>query len=186
MQKKDYLIVALLPLALLLIPLTGQLTVSGWHWKWNDFLMAWVIFSITTWFCRFLMTRPMANLAYKAGVALAVLAGFLIFWITAAVQIIGDENPGNILYLGVILTGLTGVGLARFKPAGMARAAFITAAVTFLVPVIAFIFWPVDFSPGAEKVFFLNGIFVLMFAAAGLLFRHAAVSTRVPTPSSQT
>ena len=39
MKNKDYLIVALLPLALLLIPLTGQLTVDGWHWKWNDFVV---------------------------------------------------------------------------------------------------------------------------------------------------
>lgn len=34
-----------------------------------------------------------------------------------------------------ILTGLIGVGLTRFKPAGMARAAFATALATF-------IFWP--------------------------------------------
>jgi len=174
MKRKDHLIVALLPLALLLVPLTGQLTVDGWHWKWNDFVFAWVVFTLTTFVFRFLVTRPMANLTYKAGVALAVLAGFLVFWITAAVQIIGDENPANILYLGVILTGLGGVALARFKPAGMAKAAFATAAVTFVVPVVGLILKPTDFSPGIPQVFLLNGVFVLMFVVAGLLLRHSA------------
>ena len=174
MKNKDYLIVAFLPLALLLIPFTGNLTVEGWNWTWTDFVFAWVVFSLTTFFYRFLVTRGVANFAYKAGVALAVLAGFLVFWITAAVQIIGDENPANILYLGVILTGLGGVALARFRPAGMAKAAFATAAVTFVVPVVGVILKPSDFSPGIPQVFMLNGYFVLMFAASGLLFRQAA------------
>lgn len=173
MKTKDHLIVALLPLALLLIPLTGQLTVDGWNWTGSDFVFAWVVFSVTTFFFRFLVTRPMANLAYKAGVALAVLAGFLVFWITAAVQIIGDENPANVLYLGVILTGLGGVALSRFQPAGMAKAAFATAAVTFVVPIVGLILNPSDFSPGIPQVFLLNGFFVVMFIASGLLLRHA-------------
>lgn len=174
MKRKDCLIVALLPLALLLIPLAGQLTVNGWHWTWTDFLFAWVVFSITTLLYRFLVTRPAANSAYKAGAALAVVAGFLVFWITAAVQIIGDENPANILYFGVILTGLGGVALARFRPAGMAKAAFATAAVTFVIPIVGIVLASADFSPGIPQVFLLNGCFALMFAAAGLLFLHSA------------
>lgn len=173
MKKKDFLIVALLPLALLLIPITGQLSVEGWHWTWTDFVFAWVVFALTTFIYRLMVTRRVANLAYRLGAGLAVAAGFLIFWITAAVQIIGDENPGNILYLGVILTGLVGVGLARFKPAGMAKAAFAAAAATFLVPIVAVIAWPADFSPGVPQVFLLNSGFVLMFALSGLLFRYA-------------
>lgn len=180
MKTKDYLIVALLPLALLLIPLTGNLTVEGWHWTWSDFVFAWVVFSVTTFLFRFLVTRPMANLAYKAGVALALLTGFLVFWITAAVQIIGDENPANLLYLGVILTGLGGVALARFRPAGMAKAAFATAAVTFVVPIVGLILKPSDFSPGIPQVFLLNGGFVLMFAVSGVLFRYAAGRREIP------
>jgi hypothetical protein len=173
MKTKDLLLIALVPLALLLIPLTGQLTVDGWNWTGGDFVFAWVIFSLTTFAYRFLVTRPVTNFAYKAGVALAVMAGFLVFWFTAAVQIIGDENPANLLYLGVILTGLSGVALARFQPRGMAKAAFATAGVTFLVPIVGLILNPSDFSPGIPQVFLLNGIFVLMFAASGLLFRHA-------------
>jgi hypothetical protein len=185
MKRKDYLIVALLPLALLLIPLTGQLTVDGWHWKWNDFVFAWVVFSITTLFFRFLVTRPLANLAYKAGVALAVLAGFLVFWITAAVQIIGDENPGNLLYLLTLLGGFVGVGLARFQPAGLARVAFSMAAALILIPAISFLLWPVDFNPGYAKVQILSSGFAAMFAASGLLLRHAAGPGKVHAAPTQ-
>jgi hypothetical protein len=174
MKTKDYLIIALVPLALLLIPFTGQLTVEGWNWTWHDFLFAWVVFSVATFVFRLIVSRKFANLAYKAGAALAVLTGFLVFWVTAAVQIIGDDNPANILYLGVILTGLIGVGLARFEPRGMANAAYATAAANFLVPVIGYLVAPHEFSPGVVPVFFLNGCFVLMFVVSGLLFRYSA------------
>ncbi len=174
MKRKDYLIVALVPLALLLIPLTGRLTVDGWNWKWHDFVMAWAVFSITTFFLRFLMTRPVANFAYKAGAALAVVTGFLITWITLAVQIIGEDNPGNGLYLLTILGGFIGVGVSRFQPAVLARVALAMAAALLLIPVIALLRWPADFSPGYPKVQLLSAGFAALFIASGLLFRRAA------------
>jgi hypothetical protein len=178
MKRKDTLIIALVPPALLLIPLTGQLTVDGWNWTWHDFLMAWVVFTLTTAFLRFLMTRPLANFAYKAGVALAVITGFLITWITLAVQIIGDDNPGNGLYLLTILGGFIGVGVSRFQPAVLARVAFTMAAALLLIPVVSVLAWPADFNPGYPKVQLLSAGFAAMLLASGLLLRHAAGQTR--------
>ena len=175
MKTKDFLIVALAPLPVLLIPLIGVMVSSEWKWTVSDFIVAWCLLAGTTFAYRLLATRKAANLAYRAGAGLAVAAGFFLTWINLAVQIIGDENPAFILYFLVILVGLAGVGLARFRPAGMANAAFATAAATFLVPVIAVILWPSDFSPGVPQVFALNFAFVLMFAAAGALFRRAAM-----------
>lgn len=180
MKQKDYLIVALVPLALLLIPLTGQFTVSGWNWSRMDFLFAWVVFSVTTWFYRFLVTRQVANFAYKAGVALAVMAGFLITWVSLAVQIIGDDNPGNLLYLLTILAGFIGVGVARFQPAGLAKLAFGMAAALVLIPAVSVAMWPGDFNPGYAKVQILSSCFAAMFAGSGLFFRRAA-SQRIVT-----
>jgi hypothetical protein len=174
MKTKDYLIVALLPLALLLVPVTGKFTLDGWNWSGSDYFFAWVVFTVTTFVFRFLVSRPMANFAYKAGVALAVLAGFLIFWITAAVQIIGDENPGNGLYLLTILGGFIGVCVARFRPAGLARVAFAMAAALILIPAVSVLLWPVDFNPGYAKVQILSSGFAALFLGSGLLFRHAA------------
>ncbi|HEY8993473.1 MAG TPA: hypothetical protein VIM71_02210 [Lacunisphaera sp.] len=178
MQKKDCLIVALAPLPVLAIPLVGNSVSEEWNWTWHDFVFAWVVLTGTTFVYRLMATRMDSTVIYRLGAGLAVAAGFLITWLTAAVQIIGDDNPGNILYAGVILTGLTGVALARFKPAGMARAAFATAFATILVPIIAAVFWPADFSPGMVPVFLLNGFFALMFVGSGLLFRRAARKSR--------
>jgi hypothetical protein len=178
MKTKDTLIVALVPLVLLLIPLAGSLTVEGWNWKWHDFLMAWAVFTFTTWFLRFLVTRPVANFAYKAGAALAVITGFLITWITMAVQIIGDDNPGNGLYLLTILGGFIGVGLARFRPAGLAWVAFTMAVVLVAIPAVSVLLWPGDFNPGYPKAQILSTGFAAMFTVSGLLFRHAAGQNR--------
>lgn len=177
MKHKDFLIIALVPPALLLVPLAGSLTVEGWNWTWHDFLMAWAVFTFTTFFLRFLVTRPMANFAYKAGAAIAVVTGFLITWVTLAVQIIGDDNPGNLLYFLALLGGFVGVGLSRFRSAGLAKVAFALAGVLLLIPVVSVAFWPDDFNPGYPGVQLLSSIFATLFAASGLLFRHAAVGT---------
>jgi hypothetical protein len=174
MKPKDYLVIALVPLALLLIPLTGNLTVEGWNWSPGDFLLAYVVFALTTFAYRLLATRAWANLAYRLGAALGVLAGFLMFWITIAVGIIGEDNPANLLYPLAILGGAIGLGVAQFKARGVAKVAFGMAGAVFLIPIAAVAFWPADFSPGVTKVFILNGVFVLLFTASGLCFRHAA------------
>jgi hypothetical protein len=182
MKTKDYLIVALAPTPALLIALWGNTYVDGWNWNPGSFVFAWVVIAGATFIYRLLATRTFANLAYRLGAGLAVLAGFLVFWVTAAVQIIGEENPANPLYVLALLIGLIGVGLSRFQPARLAKAAFATAAALFLIPVIAVIFWPADFSPGVPQVFALNSGFVLMFVVSGLLFRSAA---RIGIPMNQ-
>jgi hypothetical protein len=174
MKTKDYLIVALAPLSVLTIPLVGVLVSEEWKWTFFDFAVAWVILAGTTFAFRFLATRQVANFAYRAGAGLAVAAGFLITWVSLAVQIIGDDNPGNLLYFLVILGGIIGVGVARFQPTGLARLAFGMAATLLLIPVISVLAWPADFNPGFPKVFLLNSFFVALFAGSGLLFRHAA------------
>jgi hypothetical protein len=62
----------------------------------------------------------------------------------------------------------------------MARAAFATAAAIFLIPIVAVLCWPTDFSPGVPQVFALNFIFVLLFAGAGLFFRRAGSNRPEP------
>ena len=48
----------------------------------------------------------------------------------------------------------------------------------------AVVLWPTDFSPGVPQVFALNFGFVLMFAAAGALFRRAAAESNHASLSS--
>lgn len=174
MQTKDYLISTLAPLAVLIIPLVGNLTVEGWNWTWSDFVVAWVLLAFAAGLLRLLMTRTWSNFAYKTGAALAVGAGFLLFWINLAVQIIGDENPGNLLYFLTIAGGLVGVARSRLAPVNLARVAFGMAAVLLVIPAVSFVFWPADFNPGYPRVQILSACFAAVFAGSGLLFRRAA------------
>lgn len=182
MKNKDYLIVALAPPVVLLIPLIGNLVSKEWNWSASDFAFMWVLLAGTTFLYRLLVTRQLANLPYRLGAGLAVAAGFLLIWVSLAVAVIGHDNPANALYLGVIVIGLVGTGLAQFRPRGMARAAFAAAVATFFVPIVAWFVQPNDFSPGVMQVFMLNFCFVAMFAGAGLLFQHSA-SRRADLPS---
>jgi hypothetical protein len=175
MKTKDWLIVALAPTPVLLIAAYGNRYVEGWNWNPGSFVFAWVVIAGATFLYRLLATRKFATLAYRLGAGLAILAGFMIFWASAAVQIIGEENPANPLYVLVLLASLVGVGFTRFQPRRLAHTALATAVAIFLIPVIALIFWPADFSPGVLKVFLLNGAFTAMFVVSGLLFRRAAV-----------
>ena len=186
MKTKDFLIVALVPLLILAIPLVAMQFTREVNWTLSDFITMWVVLTGTMLTYRLLATRKGTSLTYRLGAGLAVATGFLLTWVNLAVQIIGHDNPANVLYLGVILLGLAGVGFSRFQPAGLARTAFVAAGATFLVPVIAVFSWRGDFSPGILQVFVLNGFFVVMFACSGLLFRHAAgrtSTTGTPQPA---
>lgn len=178
MKTKDYLITALAPCAVLLIPLVAMRFTDEVKWTLSDFVVMWFVLAGPVFLYRLLATRAWANFAYKAGAGLAVLGGFLITWVNLAVQIIGDDNPGNLLYFLALLGGLIGVGLARFQPRGLAKVAFALAGVLLLIPAVSYAFWPGDFSPGFARVFMLNGAFVLIFTASGLCFLGAAGQAR--------
>lgn len=185
MKRRDFLIMLAVPSVLIVLPLIGSLTVDGWNWKWNDFLAAWTIFAVTTAFFRLLVLKSAGNWAYQAAAALAVLTGFLITWVTMAVQIIGEDNPGNGLYLLTVLGGLIGVLVARFRPAGLSLVAFGMSAALLVIPAVAVIRWPADFSPGYARIQFGSAVLAAIYATAGLLFRRAARITAGARTCSQ-
>ena len=87
-----------------------------------------------------LAARKTGNIAYRAAVGVALAAALLLVWINLAVGIIGNEdNPANLMYIGVLAVGTIGAIIARFQPHGMARALFATALAQGLVVVIALI-----------------------------------------------
>lgn len=108
---------------LLVLPL-----VAGAPWTASDFVfMGLLLGGVGLAFE--LIVRRSGSLAYRAGAALALLAAFLTVWVNGAVGMIGSEdNPYNLLFLGVLLVALAGAILARLEPAGMARA-MVAAAI---------------------------------------------------------
>lgn len=112
---------------LLLLPLVAMQFTEEVRWSPGDFIFAALMFG-TVGAAFELTIRSTRNWAYRAGVACALGASFLIVWAGGAVGMIGDEdNPYNLLFLGVIVVALVGSVVARFRARGMAVAMGVAA-----------------------------------------------------------
>ena len=123
-----------------------------------------------------LAARSTRNTAYRAAVGVAVVAAFILIWMNLAVGIIGSEdNPANLMYVGVLAVGIVGAVIVRFEAPGMARALTATALAQALVGAVALVArlgstganWP-----GA--IVFLTGLFGALWLLSAWLFRKAA------------
>jgi hypothetical protein len=104
------------------------------------------------------------NSAYRVGVGIAIAAALLLLWMQGALAT-EDDSPG-LIFFGVLLVGIIGVGIARFQPQGMACA---TALAQALVAVIAMMAWKQYL-----EILILNGFFITLWVGSALLFRKAA------------
>lgn len=158
--------------ALLLTPLVAMQFTDEVKWDGPDFIFMGALFgSIGLGFE--LAVRKSGNWAYRLGAGIALVSAFLLVWINAAVGIIGDDNPLNLLYGGVIAVGLAGAIGAGFRAEGMARAMLAAAVAQALVAVVVFVAAPHE-PPGQIPILLLNGFFVMLLAIAAALFRKAA------------
>lgn len=105
--------------------------------------------------------------SYRVAVGIAVAAALLVVWMQGAVAT-EDDSPG-LIFFGVLVVGIIGAIIARFRPLGMARALFATAVAQALVAVIAMIAWKQYF-----EISILNGFFIALWIGSALLFRRAA------------
>ncbi len=178
-MKKSIFRLAIGTCLFLLIPLAltirdGNVPNVGWNWSPGDFIFAFVLIFGTGMAYQILLKKVPGNWVYKAAAGIALLTGFALIWINAAVGIVG-EGPINMLYVVAVLIGISLSLSGRLEPTGMSRALFSTAFVVALIPFIALIIGMPDFSPGTLRVFFLNSVFVLLFISSGILFRRANV-----------
>jgi len=181
MQSKSIVRVVLTTAFLLLLPLLAMQFTDEVAWSLADFVVAGALL-LGAGFTYELVARKGGHIAYRAAVGLALAAALLLVWMNLAVGIIGSEDdPANLMYLGVLAVGLIGAVIARLEQRGMARALFATALAQALVPVIALIIWKPSItsdasgwgSAGVLGVFGLNAFFVMLFVGSALLFRRA-------------
>ena len=174
---------AIVVAALLLIPLVLTLLGSGvngegFHWTLIDFVvMGGLLFGVGLAYE--LVARRSEKTVYRAAFAVGIVTAFFLAWVNGAVGIIGNENqPANLLYVGVIAVGIIGAIIARLQSHGMARALFAAAITQMSVPVIALIIWPQISWGGAGMigVFGLNAFFAMLFTVSALLFRRASAT----------
>lgn len=97
------------------------------QWGPVDFIVMGTILLIVCGVCE-LAARSSASGAYRVGAIAAAGTAFLTVWANLAVGMVGpEENPYNLLFLGVIAVEATGAIAARGKPAGMARVTAVAA-----------------------------------------------------------
>jgi len=176
MRIKDLALITLIPTALLLVPLVAMQFTGEVNWSAGDFVVAWILLTGTGLAYK-LLTVGSPHLAFRAGAGLGVVTALLLVWGNLAVGFIGDEgHPANLLYLGVLLIGLVGAFLSRFRPPGLALTLCAMAFAQFMVPLLALVIWQPEIP---WNVFGLNTVFALLFAAAGALCRFAAPTQSV-------
>jgi len=144
-------------------------------WDLADFVVAGVLL-FSAGLTYELVARRAGSRAHRVAIGLAVAGALILMWMNLAVGLIGnEENPANLMYIGVLAVGIIGAIIARFRPHGMARALFATALAQALVPVIALLVWKTEASSAEafSRVLMINAVFVMLFVGSALLFRRA-------------
>jgi hypothetical protein len=169
--NKTMLRVALVALCLLMVPVLASQVVEGWNWPLGSFVFVYVLFFGTV-LAYALIARKMDSWPYKAGVALALVAGFALGW-SNMVHVVDSENPANLMYFSVLAVGVVGAWLARLEARGLARTLFAMAATLVLIAVLLPSGAPLYL---ARNMVILHGVFVALFTASGLLFWQASLA----------
>ena len=106
--------------ALVFAPAVAMQFTSEVNWTPSDFGFAAILFGALGLGIE-LAVRMTPDRFYRAGAFFALLSAFMVFWANGAVGMIGNEdNPINLLFIGVILIALVGAIMSRFGKDGMA------------------------------------------------------------------
>jgi len=168
---KTMLRVALGALAVLMVPIVASRVVEGWNWEAGSFVVVYVLF-FGTGMVYAVIARKMDAWSYKAGVAVALVAGFGLGW-SNMVHVADSENPANLAYYSVLAVGGVGAWLARLEARGLARTLFAMAATLAVIAVML----PSGAPPYlARNMAIGHVVFVALFTTSGLLFRHASLA----------
>jgi hypothetical protein len=161
----------LITAALLAIPIIAMLLqVDRVRWGPLDFAIAGVLILGAGLLFEYASSRG-GSLAYRAAVAIAVLAGLGLVWVNLAVGMMDLEN-GNLLYVLVLFVALVGAAIGRFEPRHAAIAMIMTATVHATVAIIGHV-------TGLGPTLLADALWVVAWVASGLLFRQAALRASV-------
>lgn len=176
MENKKIIRIFIITGLILTLPFIAMQFTSQVAWTLRDFVTAGFLLAGAGLSYEFLSSRAL-NEQGRWATALAVGTGLLLIWVNLAVGLIGNENnPANDLYFGVIMVGLIGAGLARFRPRGMMRALFAMALTQALVPLVAMAIWRPQINFGLVQVLAVNSFFVALFIGAALMYKKASAT----------
>jgi hypothetical protein len=168
---------ALMAALIVTVLLLASHFVDGWNWPAGAFVVVGaLVFGIG--FTFELVTRNRDAIAYRAAVAIAFVAAFLLTWGNLVQW--ADVTRAAAMYFVVPIVGIIGSAVARLRPKGMARALFATALAQALVLALALIMLVTrnpevtSWTPPELRGFGGNAFNVMLFAGSALLFRKAA------------
>lgn len=168
---KTLLRVALVSLGLLMVPLVASRVVDGWNWSTGSFVFVYVLF-FGIGMAYTVIARRMGEWSYKAAVGISLVAAFALGW-SNLVQVADSGHPENLAYQIVLVVGLAGALLSRLKARGLAFTLFAMAATLAVIAVMLTSLAPSEFT---RNMAIGRSVFVALFIASGLLFRHASLS----------
>ena len=112
--------------------------------------------------------------AYRAGVAVAIVASFLTVWTT----VVRDDGTG-IGYFMVIMVAVVGAFSAWFRPAGMARTMLGVAIMQALLGIaVATAPSTASIPDGPLKALLFSGFFAALWLMSASFFRAASKRDR--------
>jgi hypothetical protein len=166
--------VALAAAFILLMPLLAMQFSDEVTWTASDFAIAWILL-FSAGFAYTLVARKMGSVRYRAAIVASIGTGLFLLWSNLAVGLIGsEENPANLMYLGVLSIALIGALLARFQPRGMIITLLATALAQALVTAIALITGQQHLPESSvPEILTVNWFFIVLWIVSAILFRNA-------------
>lgn len=157
---------------LLLLPLIAMPFTAEVNWTASDFVFAGVLF-VGSLGAYEIAARRASNTVYRAGVAVAIAATFLLIWGNGAVSI--TDSAADVMYYVVAAIGIIGVGIALVRPGGGARAMAAVALALVMAGVITLIAGTVP-NPYVSvfELVGITGFYTALFVGAAWLLRTAA------------
>lgn len=152
--------------ALLALPAVAMRYTAEVDWDGRDFILMGVLLAILCGIVE-VGARLSDNVAYRFGTALAALTGFLTIWVNLAVGMIGDDNPQNLVFAGVLAIAVVGASVSAFRARGLARTMVATAIAQLACATFALLV-------GTPREAFLISLFALPWLLAAGLYRRAA------------
>ncbi|MBO9671415.1 MAG: hypothetical protein J7485_12955 [Sphingobium sp.] len=161
---------------LLTIPAIMMQISDEWNWRPESFVMFGTVIGSLLLIYEFAARRS-ASATYRIGTALALVASFLLVWINLAVGIVGEDNPVNLSFFGIVITAIVSVFAARARADGLWRAMLGVGLTQLLLGVVIATAPSTALAPrGALGVLVLSGFFGAIWLISAACFWSASRS----------
>lgn len=172
--SRSILILAAFTAGVLLIPLIAMQFTTEVNWTFSDFLIAGTGISAAG-LCYLFLRERAPNYSYRLASGFAIFSGLLLLWVNGAVGLIGSENnPFNMWYGAVLLTGIAGALMSRFKAEYMSYVMIAMALVQGIITSAALLVGQqYDTVATVPEILGVNGFFITLYLVSAFMFLQA-------------